>query len=123
VIKFFRYFDNQAFNTPFNWAVRSAYELIGYLDRYEGKRFDIHGKNKICVHPASAISEFAELYVTDPPYADAINYHEITEFFIAWLRKNPPQPFDQWTWDSRRDLAIKGKGECSGVTWCPRIPQ
>lgn len=44
-----------------------------------------------------------------PPYADAINYHEITEFFIAWLRKNPPPPFDQWTWDSQRDLAIKGK--------------
>src|SRR5205085_1943869 len=47
----------------------------------------------------------------DPPYADAINYHEITEFFIAWLRKRPPPPFDQWTWDSRRDLAIKGKDE------------
>jgi putative DNA methylase len=30
---------------------------------------------------------------------------------VAWLRKNPPQPFDQWTWDSRRDLAIKGKDE------------
>ena len=38
-------------------------------------------------------------------------YHEITEFFIAWLRKNPPPPFDQWTWDSRRDLAIKGSGD------------
>ena len=32
-----------------------------------------------------------DLYITDPPYADAIKYHEITEFFIAWLRKNPPQ--------------------------------
>jgi putative DNA methylase len=38
-------------------------------------------------------------------------YHEITEYFIAWLRKNPPAPFDQWTWDSRRDLAIKGSGD------------
>ncbi len=50
------------------------------------------------------------IYVTDPPYADAVNYHEITEFFIAWLRKNPPPPFDQWTWDSQREKAIKGKG-------------
>ena len=41
------------------------------------------------------ILAFASLYVTDPPYADAVNYHEITEFFIAWLRKNPPPPFDQ----------------------------
>jgi putative DNA methylase len=52
-----------------------------------------------------------DLYITDPPYADAIRYEEITEFFIAWLRKNPPPPFDQWTWDSHRDLAIKGKDE------------
>jgi putative DNA methylase len=52
-----------------------------------------------------------DFFVTDPPYADAINYHEITEFFIAWLRKNLPAPFDQWTWDSRRNLAIKGKDE------------
>jgi putative DNA methylase len=51
------------------------------------------------------------VYVTDPPYADAINYHEITEFFIAWLNKYPPPPFDRWTWDSQRDLAIKGKDE------------
>ena len=30
-------------------------------------------------------------FVTDPPYADAISYHEITEYFIAWLRKNRPE--------------------------------
>jgi putative DNA methylase len=53
----------------------------------------------------------AEFFITDPPYADAVHYHEITEFFIAWLRKNPPPPFDQWTWDSRRELAIKGSGD------------
>jgi putative DNA methylase len=40
-----------------------------------------------------------------------VMYHEITDFFIAWLRKNPPPPFDEWTWDSRRDLAIKGSGD------------
>ena len=38
-------------------------------------------------------------------------YEEITEFFIAWLRKNPPPEFADWTWDSRRSLAIKGSGE------------
>jgi adenine-specific DNA methylase len=40
-----------------------------------------------------------------------VNYHEITEFFIAWLRKDPPEPFRNWIWDSRRPLAIKGDGE------------
>ena len=51
------------------------------------------------------------IWITDPPYADAVNYHEITEYFIAWLRKNPPKPFDDWVWDSRRALAVKGSGE------------
>lgn len=52
-----------------------------------------------------------DIYVTDPPYADAVNYHEITEFFIAWLKKDQPDAFCNWTWDSRRPLAIKGDGE------------
>lgn len=60
---------------------------------------------------ASTVNESCEFWVTDPPYADAVNYHEITEYFIPWLRKNPPAPFDQWTWDSRRALAIKGSGD------------
>jgi len=61
--------------------------------------------------PANNLRHSSDLWVTDPPYADAVMYHEITEYFIAWLRKNPPAPFDQWTWDSRRDLAIKGSGD------------
>jgi putative DNA methylase len=40
-----------------------------------------------------------------------VKYEEILEFFIAWLRKNPPPEFVDWIWDSRRSLAIKGEGE------------
>jgi putative DNA methylase len=40
-----------------------------------------------------------------------VNYEEILEFFIAWLRKNPPPEFAGWVWDSRRSLAIKGDDE------------
>ena len=47
--------------------------------------------------------------VTDPPYGNAVNYEEIYEFFIGWLRKNPPKEFANWVWDSRRALAIKGE--------------
>jgi len=57
------------------------------------------------------VTDNADLFITDPPYADAVMYHEITEYFIAWLRKSPPRPFDQWLWDSRRPLAIQGDGE------------
>jgi putative DNA methylase len=53
----------------------------------------------------------ADLFVTDPPYGDAVKYEEILDFFIAWLRKNPPPEFADWVWDSRRSLAIQGEGE------------
>jgi adenine-specific DNA methylase len=60
---------------------------------------------------ASEADEKVDFYITDPPYADAVQYDEITEFFIAWLRQNPPAPFNEWIWDSRRNLAIKGEGQ------------
>jgi putative DNA methylase len=61
--------------------------------------------------PANASQQQADLFVTDPPYGDAVMYHEISDFFIAWLRKNPPPEFAGWVWDSRRALAIKGEDE------------
>ena len=67
--------------------------------------------SSIMVMPANEINQSCDLFVTDPPYADAVNYHEITEYFIAWLRKNPPAEFAHWTWDSRRALAIQGAGD------------
>ena len=45
------------------------------------------------------------------PMATRVKYEEILDFFIAWLRKNPPPEFADWVWDSRRSLAIKGEGE------------
>ena len=58
-----------------------------------------------------ALSRDNDVFITDPPYGDAVNYDEILEFFIAWLRKNPPPEFADWVWDSRRSLAIKGEDE------------
>ena len=104
-------FDNQAFNTQLDFGSRSCNELLAYLDRYEGKRFDIFGSNEVHVTPAAQAFHSSDLVVTDPPYADAVVYEELTEFFISWLRKNPPPPFDDWVWDSSRDKAIKGKEE------------
>ncbi len=104
-------FYNQALNPFLNYGGR-AY-VSGFRDYLE----EIHGStlpqvsHSVQAVPAADIQESAHLFVTDPPYADAVNYHEITEFFIAWLLKNPPSPFDQWTWASRRDLAIKGRDE------------
>ncbi len=104
-------FSNQALNTLFNFAVRSWWSANNVLRYdYPGDR-RIESITTVVALDAREIVGDADLFLTDPPYADAVHYHEISEFFIAWLRKNPPPPFDQWTWDSRRDLAIKGSGD------------
>jgi len=61
--------------------------------------------------PADQLNEEQDIFITDPPYGDAVKYEEILDFFIAWLRKNPPLEFADWIWDSRRTLAIQGEDE------------
>jgi putative DNA methylase len=101
-------FYNQALNTMYNYANRSSYDQEF---TFETVNRPTPGTLAVYTKPASEVETSSDIYITDPPYADAVQYHEITEFFIAWLRKNPPHPFEKWTWDSRRDLAIKGKDE------------
>ncbi len=49
-----------------------------------------------------------DLWVTDPPYADAIHYHELSDFFLAWYEKHLPCLFSKWYGDSKSALAVRG---------------
>lgn len=104
-------FDNQALNTLFNYGCRaSAYALSAFDGSY--KNYPLTDSTvTVDNSPADAITTPCDIFITDPPYGDAVKYEEILEFFIAWLRKNPPPEFAGWVWDSRRPLAIKGEGE------------
>ena len=105
-------FDNQALNVLFNYGCRASSCLLDPL-RSENAGSPVAAGVAVTLkcHPASELADDCDIWITDPPYADAINYHEITEFFIAWLRHDPPPPFNEWIWDSRRALAIQGAGE------------
>lgn len=102
-------FTNQALNTMLNYPCRASKYSIG--TSFAESEMDSFGNLSIKTEKASSVDNDSEMWITDPPYADAVHYHEITEFFIAWLRKNPPKEFSDWTWDSRRALAIQGDGE------------
>lgn len=103
-------FYNQALNVSFNYAARSWPALEPFIsDDYPS--FTLDTNHSLQVEAVNTSGFEADLWIYDPPYADAVYYHEITEYFIAWLRKNPPAPFNKWIWDSRRPLAIQGKGE------------
>lgn len=103
-------FDNQALNTLLNFAVRGSIGLRSLVGG-PARSSALHGKRRIDTLPGSQVAEPRDIWITDPPYADAVVYHELTEFFISWLRRDPPAPFDRWTWDSRRPLAIQGEGD------------
>lgn len=102
-------FINQALNTIYDYGCRgSAYlfPLLGERVKFSaGIKSDCHVLNV----PTQAINYDADIFITDPPYGDAVKYEEILEFFIAWLRKNPPTEFSEWIWDSRRALAVAGE--------------
>lgn len=105
-------FDNQALNTLFNYGCRGLSFLSSFLTtNYKEYSLGANIKINISSHPAHLIGTSNDIYITDPPYGDAVKYEEITEYFIAWLRKNPPPEFAHWTWDSRRALAVKGEDE------------
>lgn len=102
-------FDSQALKTMFSWANRTILSTPWGLPAAQSVA--LRAETRVDCRPASDAVAMANLHVSDPPYADAVRYEEITEFFIAWLRKNPPPPLDLWTWDSQRAKAIKGTGE------------
>ena len=103
-------FYNQALNTTWNYSCRSTFSHAKQWKSFNPNfnplpKVDIH----LACRPAN-ITMPADIFISDPPYADAVYYHEIFEIFISWLKSDQPSPFSEWTWDSRRSLAIKGEG-------------
>jgi putative DNA methylase len=104
-------FYNQALNTLYNHGSRSSHSIRNQIAT-DFKRFPLTPiKTNIECIPATSFNAQSDFFVTDPPYGDAVKFEEILDFFIAWLRKNPPPEFVNWIWDSRRSLAIQGEGE------------
>ena len=102
-------FTNQALNTMLNYPARGV-SYITSLFKLQTLGGQVNNAD-IVPSKANDFNLESDLFITDPPYADAVRYDEITEFFIAWLRKSPPKKFLKWKWDSRRALAIKGSGD------------
>jgi putative DNA methylase len=103
---------NQALNTIYNFACRSVgWTTEAFIIAAKNYPFADNVTAVVENNPANVLTGTYDIYVTDPPYGDAVKYEEILDFFIAWLRKNSPPEFANWVWDSRRSLAIKGEDE------------
>ena len=100
-------FTGQSLSPIYNFAVRGFNALNAA--RLPTLSLSTSGTN-VQLHDARSTSNPRDLWITDPPYADAINYEEISEFFLAWYEKRIPLIFPDWYADSKRALAVKGKG-------------
>jgi len=67
------------------------------------------GEVEVC--DARDLSETCDIWLTDPPYADAVSYHELSDFFLAWQEKALAHTFPNWTPDCRAQLAVRGQGD------------
>jgi len=103
-------FSNQALNTLYNYLSRTMLSLKTTWF-FNINNFPISGNPYIQVKDARTNTDKCDIWITDPPYADAVNYHELTEFFLAWDKMLIEKTFPSWYSDSKRVLAVKGTGE------------
>jgi adenine-specific DNA methylase len=103
-------FSNQALNTLFNYPVRAlAWAKPFLVPNFEA--IDVAGSGIVAVIDARDLNETCDFWITDPPYADAVNYHELADFFLAWYDKQLAKAFPEWIPDARAELAVRGDGE------------
>lgn len=104
-------FLNQALNAPYNYGTRGLNSIsTSWYFNINNEKNNNKIKN-IRTIDARNINDCCDLWITDPPYSDAVNYHELSEFFLAWDKKILENTFKEWYTDSKRVLAVRGKGE------------
>lgn len=105
-------FSNQALNTLFNYSCRPLNALSDTWQVFDhAKDLQFRTRTQVTTTDARDLRETCDLWITDPPYADAVNYHELGDFFLAWYEKKLAKAFPEWTPDARAELAVRGTGE------------
>ena len=105
-------FNNQALNTLVSYSGRPVGKLGPTWTLFEpGFSHPRIASATVKVEDARDLRDECDLWITDPPYADAINYHELGDFFLAWFDKQLGRTFPEWIPDARAELAVRGDGE------------
>ncbi len=101
---------NQALNTLVTYATRAHGALKTTWPLTFPQRH-ITSDSQVVPLDTRMTTYAADIWITDPPYADAVNYEELSELFLAWYEKRLPVLFPAWYADSKRALAVKGADE------------
>jgi putative DNA methylase len=100
-------FYNQALNTMLNYASRS-WKSLSFQAKPVHQNYSSSLNKIVIVSDARETRNNCHLWITDPPYADAVNYEELSEFFLAWYSPHLKAAFPDWYTDSMRSRAVKG---------------
>ena len=100
-------FMNMALNTTVVFGCRGSAGVKSALLKPRG--FDC-ASSTVALSDARDLNACLDMMITDPPYADAVNYEELSEFYLAWYERHIQELFPDWYSDSRRALAVKGAG-------------
>ena len=104
-------FSNQALNTLVNFGTKSYSDIQFKIFSDDLDFQKLPRKSKVGLSDARDVRETCDFWITDPPYADAVNYHELGDFFLAWYDKQLAKAFPEWIPDARAELAVRGDGE------------
>ena len=104
-------FLNQALNTLVNYSNRPLPKFATAWPVLTEAKTTSARKSEVSSVDARDLSETCDFWITDPPYADAVNYHELGDFFLAWYDKQLARAFPKWIPDARAELAVRGDGE------------
>ena len=106
-------FSNQALNTMVLYPAKGSIAMHG-VSLVDIKSSPVANRGVIHSVDARAFPFDVDLFITDPPYADMVNYEELTEFFTAWYAGHSAALatlIPGWGPDSLRAIAIKGSGD------------
>ena len=111
-------YSNQALNTLWNYAHRPVTSVDTLL--FSPPPSEDAPRAEVDCRDARKVATTCDIWVTDPPYADAVVYHELSELFIAWYDGALPRMFKGWEDDSHRGLAVQGRGAefCKAMAEC-----
>lgn len=104
-------FFNQALNPLMNFGSR---QLAGIKRCLCGELSSapVHSaETTVAVCDARSVEESCDIWFTDPPYANAVNYHELTYYFHAWYEHLLPSAFPLWQVLDSASLAVRGSGD------------
>jgi adenine-specific DNA methylase len=103
-----RMFLQKGYAMLYNYATRSFSSLASKLNpEYPYKELAVD--KSVLLNDARKVRNECHVWITDPPYADAVNYEELSEVFLAWYAPHLKAAFPDSYTDSMRTTAVKGE--------------